>query len=123
MKSALLLICMLIPIASFSQQSNADIQKLLQVTNEGIMDHKDIGFDERENNLIISDLIIPVSKETLVKRIKHKGHHSVEFSLQEGTAITSTANSDFRKAWLILEFKSRAQAKDFIKHFKNISKG
>lgn len=121
MKYALLLTWLVIPIISFSQQSNADIKKLIEITDNGILENKEISFDDELNSLIIGNLVIPVSKQTYVKRIKKKGHHYVEFSLQEGTAITSTANPDLRRAWLLLQFKSRAPAKDFIKQFKNVA--
>lgn len=123
MKIVTLLIFILIPLVSFSQQKDNDADKLLEVTKNGIIGAKKIEYDEQAKNLIIDDLIIPVTAQTHLKRKKHQGNHSVEFSLQQGTVIESKTNPDLRRAWMMLEFKSKRAGKDFIKHFKNISKG
>ncbi|WP_441000036.1 hypothetical protein [Fodinibius sp. SL11] len=116
-----LLIYFFIPGMGLSQQTKNYADNLLEVTKKGIVAEANANFDEHARQLIIGDIIIPVSKTTKVKRRKYQGNQVVEFRLQEGTAITSKDEPNLRKAWFLLEFKSKKSAKSFVKLFKKMT--
>ena len=120
MKSILIVLLSLVSIMSYAQH-DVLISKLILTTNDGLQQQKEVTFDNRSNSLHVGECIIPVSKNTLVNVDFENGHYEVEFSLQKGTAIRSTADSNWRRASFALSFKSRKAAKNFIHSFREVT--
>jgi hypothetical protein len=104
----------------FAQQNNSS--ELVQVAKEGLIDVKEVTYHASPAALQVDQYIIPISSNTQVKLQKSKKNYSILFSLQKGTAITSTSDSQWRRASFELTFKSKQAAKDFIRLFETAAK-
>ncbi len=120
MKSILVVLLLLLRITSYAQNDDL-IGKLIVTAKEGLQQKKEVTFDNQSNSLRIGEWIIPVSKNTLVKIEFENSYYEVEFSLQKGTAIRSTADSNWRRASFALSFKSQEAAKNFAHLFQEIT--
>ena len=120
MKSILIVLLSLVSITSNAQNDDL-INKLILTTKEGLQQKKEVTFDNQSTSLQVGEWIIPVSKNTLVKIEFENGYHEVEFNLQKGTVVRSTADSNWRRASFALSFKSRKAAKNFIHLFREIT--
>ena len=112
MKLLISLFLLTITIAAHSQSN--DISELIKITSSGLKEKQNVSYKSETSSLLIGNWVIPVSKNTQVKKRKGK---EVEFSLQKGTAVTSLEYPELRNAQFILTFNSRKSAKEFINAF------
>jgi hypothetical protein len=116
MKKYAVLFLMVLSIPAFSQVSE-DKTALVHATTVGLAETREIRLADDGKSLIVGEFVIPVSTNTHVKTAKRRATW-VEFSLQQGTAITSTNDPSWRRASFSLEFKSREAAKKFLAAFQ-----
>jgi hypothetical protein len=116
MQTYAVLFLMFLGTPAFSQVSE-NHTALVQATTVGLADGSEVRLSEDAKSLIVGQYVIPVSADTHVKAAKRKSSR-VEFSLQRGTAITSTTDSSWRRASFSLEFKSKEAAKKFVDAFR-----
>ncbi|MCE2994539.1 MAG: hypothetical protein ACK5PC_22805 [Cyclobacteriaceae bacterium] len=94
---------------------------LVRIAKEGLRHSASINFITDTNVLQIDSLLIPCSKNSIVKLKSENNEYRVEFFLQRNTSIRNTNDASFRRAWLALPFQSRKSAKEFITAFQKIS--
>ena len=121
MKNILFVFLVAWTISGLAQTTTNPIDQLIQVTKKGLQQPKEVSFDNQIYCLKVGEWIIPVSKNTLTKIEEEKGQYEVEFSLQKGTAVKSSADPDWKRASFVLTFKSKQAAKNFIAHFKELT--
>jgi hypothetical protein len=120
MKARMLVLLSSMLTTSFAQHNDL-IDKLIVTTKEGLYQNKEVTFDNQSATLQIGEWLIPVSKNTLVKIEFENGFYEIEFSLQKGTAIGTTADLNWKRASFALPFNSRQAAKNFIHLFEEIT--
>jgi hypothetical protein len=116
MKLLISLFLITISLTAYSQSD--DISDLVKITSSGLAEKQNVSYDSETSSLVVGSWIIPVSSNTFVKISKG---NQVEFSLQKGTAVTSSEDSQLRKASFTLTFNSRKSAKEFINAFTKAS--
>jgi hypothetical protein len=102
----------------FAQQNK--FNDLVQVTKEGLKETKEVSYHISLAVLQVDHYLIPISPNTHVKFRKEKKNYSVWFSLQNGSAVTSTTDAQWRRASFELTFKSKQAARDFIRLFEDV---
>jgi hypothetical protein len=95
-----------------------DSSDLVQVTKHGLKETKEVSFHTSPAVLQVDHYLIPISQSTHIKFRKEKEKYSVWFALQNGTAVTSTNDAQWRKASFELTFKSKQAARNFIRLFE-----
>jgi hypothetical protein len=116
MQKYALLLLMFLSIPAFSQAPE-DQTALVHATTVGLAESKPVRMTDDGKSLIVGEFVIPVSIETHVKPAKRRSAW-VEFSLQQGTAITNSNDPSWRRASFSLEFKSKEAAKKFLAAFQ-----
>lgn len=109
------LIVLIVSCGLYGQSAN---DKLIQFAKEGIKDAKEISYSASPSILHVDEYLIPVAESTNVTVGKEKGTYFVWFALQNGTAVTSTKDPQWRRASFQLTFKSKQGAQNFAKAFK-----
>lgn len=121
MKNILFVFLVAWTTSGLAQTTTNPIDQLIQVTKNGLQQPKEVSFDNQIYCLKVGEWIIPVSKNTLTKIEVEKDQYEVEFSLQKGTEVTSSADLNWKRASFALPFKSKQAAKNFIAHFKELT--
>ena len=103
-----------------AQQDNSS--ELVKVTKHGLTETKEVSYRSSPAVLQVDHYLIPISPDTHVKFRKEKEYYSVWFALQNGTAVTSTNDALWRRASFELTFKSKQEAKNFIRLFEEASR-
>lgn len=107
---------------AYGQENSTDIDSLVKIASSGLTEKQIVTFAKETSSLSIGPWKIPVSKNTYVKFLRQKRKFEVEFSLQNGTAVTSAEDAKVKKAWFTLAFNSKQSAKEFVRLFNKISK-
>jgi hypothetical protein len=116
MKKYAVLFLMFLSIPAFPQ-ATGDQPALVQAATVGLAESREVRLADDGMSLVVGEFVIPVSSQTHVKPAKRKAT-VVEFSLQQGTAITNTNDPSWKRAFFSLEFKSRDEAKKFVEAFR-----
>ncbi len=109
------LICL--AFASKAQKS----ETLVQLTKEGLRHSSTVQYHTDDHVLQIDSLLIPCTRNSVVKLKNTNSEYRVEFFLQRNTSIRNINNASFRRAWFALPFQSRESAINFINAFQKIS--
>lgn len=115
-KLVALLLTTAVSFCLLAQQENSS--DLVHVTKQGLIESQEVTYHSAPAVLQVDHYLIPISSNTQVKYRKEKGNHLVWFSLQKGTAVTSTKDEQWRRASFQLTFKSKQAALNFIRLFE-----
>ncbi len=102
----------------FAQEN--ELNELVQVTKKGLNETKEVSYHNSPAVLQVDHYLIPISPDTHVKLKKEKKNYSVWFALQNGTAVTSTIDAQWRRASFELTFTSKQAANNFIRLFEDV---
>lgn len=102
----------------FAQQNK--FNELVQVTKQGLKETKEVSYHNSPAVLQVDHYLIPISPNTHVKLRKEKKNYLVWFALQNGTAVTSTIDAQWRRASFELTFTSKQAANNFIRLFEDV---
>lgn len=121
---SLLIIC-LIAFKSVAQRSTdvyiSNLQTLFKAENP--TSSVPVQWLEKEKIVQIGDYLYPVGETTVLKWVKNQDTgFSVEFFMQQGTAVSQADNPAFRRAWWKLSFSSKESCKEFVKLFEGLKK-
>ncbi|NOS92162.1 MAG: hypothetical protein HOP30_09585 [Cyclobacteriaceae bacterium] len=94
---------------------------LVRITKEGLRHSATVQYNADDHVLQVDSLLIPCSKNSVVKLKNTNREYRVEFFLQKNTSIRHVHDASFRRAWLALPFQSRESAQKFITAFQKIS--
>ncbi len=94
---------------------------LERIAKEGLLHSTMVCYNDDEDILQIDSLLIPCSKNSVVKLKSENNEYRVEFFLQKNTVIRNIKDATYRRAWLALPFQSRKSAEEFITAFRKIS--
>lgn len=117
-KLILLLFISSVSLGLFAQENK--LNELVQVTRQGLKETKEVSYHNSPAVLQVDHYLIPISPDTHVKFRKEKKNYAVWFSLQNGTAVTSTTDAQWRRASFELTFKSKRAARNFIRLFEDV---
>lgn len=117
MKLSFVIIALFFSCSCFAQKEN----ELVRVTRESLPKTEIVNFLENDRVLQIDSLLIPCSKNSVVKLKNENNEYQVEFFLQRNTSIRNTKDTNYKRAWLSLPFQSHEAAKKFITAFQNLS--
>lgn len=104
------------------QHTNSDEIKDLETILEYAGTDKQVSIRLTAVNqaLEINGYQIPLAKTTLVRCEKEQGKYQVKFFLQNGTAVTKTGDSTFRRAYWAIDLDDKKACEQFISIFKKL---
>jgi hypothetical protein len=110
-------------VATWAQTKNTPLEKLQKVYREQVAWEApgELSYDDNTKLITVKTFLIPLSQDTKVSFDKKKGN-KVIFTLQKNTAITQTTDSNYKRAYFELEFKTKDACMQFITYFNQLKK-